>query len=341
MGQTFQDFELIVVDDGSTDDSLEILQSYAGKYPTMIRVLTHPERQNRGTSVTDNRALKEARGKYWCSHDSDDVSYPDRFERQVALMESRPEIGWIYGVADFIDKAGKPLNIQYGHDLSACPDLVENIILESSIAPQMVRMECMTAVGPFEPGLVRGEWEFWIRMAARFPAAFLPGPVGAHRRHDYNTSIIFRENETPERIRQDYQNSIEVFSTLSRKADAAEGRLFRPRTRALFDLMLASLHILMGDDASASRMAAAVFRSDPSLRADWVQLAGYLGGFKSVRLAAMMVRELGFPPPWLASATFMSALLRIVAYRAWHRFLPPRAPIQRSATKSVVWNGKV
>ena len=47
MGQTFQDFELIVVDDGSTDDSLEILQSYAGKYPTMIRVLTHPERQNR------------------------------------------------------------------------------------------------------------------------------------------------------------------------------------------------------------------------------------------------------------------------------------------------------
>ena len=319
MGQTFRDFELIVVDDGSTDNSLEILQSYARKYPEIMRVFTHPGRRNLGASATDNVAIKEARGVYWCPEESDDLSYPDRLERQVAFLESHPDIGWIYGVADFIDKDGTPLDKQYGYDLSACPDLAEELILTANIAPGMIRMKCLTEIGPFEPGLVYGDWEYWIRLAARFPAAFLPGAMGAFRCHDYNTSITLPQHETPERVLQAWRHSLEVFTCLRRKADAAEGQLGRPRTKALFDLKRAAMLLLLKDKESASLAAAAVFRSDPSFGDDLKRLAHYLDHFKSVRLAFMMVRELGFPPFWLADKAFMSTLLRIGAHRIWHR----------------------
>jgi glycosyltransferase involved in cell wall biosynthesis len=319
LGQTFRDFELIVVDDGSTDNSLEILQSYVHKYPEIMRVFTHPGRWNLGISATDNRGIKEARGVYWCPQDSDNVSYPDRLERQVAFLESHPDIGWIYGVTDLIDKNGIRFNGQFEYDLSAFPDLVEHLILDNNITPVMVRMKCMTEVGPFEPGLMYGDWEYWIRLAARFPAAFLPGAVGAFRCHDYNTSILPHKPESLERIRQSLRYCLEVFTSLRRKADLAESQLGRPRTKALLDLRRAMFLLLLKDKESASLAAADVFRSDSSFRYDLKHLAHCLYHFTSLPVAFMMIRELGYPPSWLVDRDFMFALLRIGAYRIWHR----------------------
>ena len=321
LGQTFRDFELIVVDDGSTDDSLDILQGYARKYPEIMRVFTHPGRRNLGISVTDNLAIKEAQGVYWCGQGSDDVSYPDRLERQVAFLESHPDIGWVYGVADFIDKDGAPLHEQFGSDLSAIPDLVEELILENRIAgaTTMVRMKCLTEVGLFEPGLMYGDWEFWVRLAARYPAAFLPGAVTGFRCHDYNASLSFPQPENLERSLENLTHSLEVVTTLRGKADAAEGPLGRPRKKALLDLRRAAYLLLLKDKGSAALAVAAVFRSDPSFRYELKQLAHCLNHFKSLRLAFMMIRELGYPPSWLVDRVFMSALLRIGAYRIWYR----------------------
>ncbi len=316
--QTFRDFEVVAVDDGSTDNSLEILNEYARKHPAMMRVFTHPGRRNLGASATDNLAIRRARGVYWCSEDSDDISYPDRIERQVAFLESRPEVGWVYGVSDFIDQEGKPLEGQYGHDLSSRPDLVEDLIFSATIAPLMIRMKCMKDVGQFQPGLVRGEWEYWIRLAARYPAAFMPGAVGAHRNHDSNTSISLPQHATRERIRQDVRWSIEVFTTLRRKSQA-DSRLFPLRTRALFDLKRATLHILIKERQEAQRAVAEAFQSDPTFRRDVKHLARCLGQAGSLRLLAMVTRQLGFPPGWLWNGDFLSTALRVGANRILRR----------------------
>ncbi len=317
LAQTCRDFELIAVDDGSTDGSLEILQSYASRNPGVMRVLTHPDHRNLGVSATLNLATSEARGEYWCSHASDDVSYPNRLERQVGFLDAHPEIGWIYGVADFIDHAGVSLGYRSGADLSRAPDLAEELILENQIAGQavMVRMKCMQEVGPFEPGMVYSDWEFWVRLAARFPAAFLPGAVAGYRYHGANTSKYSPQRDLLAQTLENFQRCLKVIACLRRKAEAGEGNLGSPRKKALLELSSAAFLLLRKEKQAASPAVARAFRADPSLRRDLKRLASCLNHFRSRRLAVMALRELGFPPRWIVNRDFLSALLRIGAYR--------------------------
>ncbi|MGI4743444.1 MAG: glycosyltransferase family 2 protein [Janthinobacterium lividum] len=88
--QTLQDFELIIVDDYSTDNSLAIAKQYEATYPQRVRVLALPH--NLGRSYADNRGHELARGRYIAKMDADDVALPERLQTQAAFLESHPEI---------------------------------------------------------------------------------------------------------------------------------------------------------------------------------------------------------------------------------------------------------
>lgn len=89
LNQTFEDFEFIIVVDGSTDDSVDVIQSYAQK-DERIRMLENDK--NRGLIYSLNRGLDAARGKYIARMDDDDISLPDRFHQQVGFMEKNPRV---------------------------------------------------------------------------------------------------------------------------------------------------------------------------------------------------------------------------------------------------------
>jgi glycosyltransferase involved in cell wall biosynthesis len=99
--QTYDDWELLLVDDGSTDHSTEIGQQYAENHPGKVRYLEHEEHHNRGMSASRNLGVREAKGKYIAYLDADDIWLPNKLETQLAVLQSQPEAVMVYGPVQF------------------------------------------------------------------------------------------------------------------------------------------------------------------------------------------------------------------------------------------------
>src|SRR5436309_3197635 len=110
LAQTYRNFELVIVDDGSTDGSLDILERYSSRHPGTVKYFSHPGRVRRGVSITANLAIQRSHGDFWCGLSSDDAFCADKLERQLRFMQAHPDIGLLYGTAIAIDEDGRPMH---------------------------------------------------------------------------------------------------------------------------------------------------------------------------------------------------------------------------------------
>jgi glycosyltransferase involved in cell wall biosynthesis len=99
--QTYDNWELLLVDDGSTDESTAIAQQYSEKYPEKVSYLEHEGHENHGMSATRNLGIRHAKGEYIAFLDADDVWLSHKLEQQVALLEAYPEAAMLYGKTQF------------------------------------------------------------------------------------------------------------------------------------------------------------------------------------------------------------------------------------------------
>ena len=116
LGQTYDNWELLLVDDGSRDGSSRLAREWAAREPARVRCLEHPGHANRGKSSSRNLGIEQARGAYVTFLDADDVFLPDKLERQVAILERHREAAMVYGrtlywfagdgARDFMSKLG-------------------------------------------------------------------------------------------------------------------------------------------------------------------------------------------------------------------------------------------
>lgn len=97
LDQTYQQWELLLVDDGSMDASTEIAQRHAAQDPGRVRYLEHPGHRNRGKGASRNLGIRHARGKYIAFLDADDVWLPQKLAEQVSILDSQPYAGMLYG----------------------------------------------------------------------------------------------------------------------------------------------------------------------------------------------------------------------------------------------------
>lgn len=97
LAQTYDNWELLLIDDGSTDKSTAIAQQYATEHPQKVLYVEHDNHQNRGASASRNVGISKSKGKYVAFLDADDVWLPQKLEQQVAILESHPEAGMVYG----------------------------------------------------------------------------------------------------------------------------------------------------------------------------------------------------------------------------------------------------
>jgi glycosyltransferase involved in cell wall biosynthesis len=97
IAQSYPHWELMLVDDGSSDASATIARRYADRDPKRVRYLEHPGHVNKGMSASRNLGLRDARGKYLALLDADDVWLPNKLQRQVAILEAQPAVALLYG----------------------------------------------------------------------------------------------------------------------------------------------------------------------------------------------------------------------------------------------------
>ncbi len=187
LAQTFGDFELLIVDDGSTDDTAAIARQLAAADPR-VRVL---EQSNGGISSARNAALREARGRFIAILDGDDVWEPGYLEAQIRILQDRPDVAIVTGNAWFLGGALDGRLARPCPDSRPQPDLTSILEDETAVFIMSVfRREVYDTIGGFDESLRTNEdYDYWLRAAcAGFRFYRNDRPLGRYRRRDDSLS---------------------------------------------------------------------------------------------------------------------------------------------------------
>lgn len=163
--QTYQNFEIVAVDDGSTDDSAATLAAYAERDPR-VRVLRRP---HEGVVAASQAGLLDCRGAFIARMDADDLCLPDRLARQRAVLLENPRVGVVSckvaRLADGDDRAGFEAYVQWLNRLMTPEDISNNIYVESPVANPsvMVRRADLLALGGYQERGWPEDYDLWLR----------------------------------------------------------------------------------------------------------------------------------------------------------------------------------
>ena len=180
LAQSLADFELLVIDDGSTDGSCRAVRAYDDSRIRLIR-----NDGNLGIAVTRNAGLGFARGEYLAFLDSDDWARPDRLARQTAFLDSHPDHGAVGCWVAWMDGDGRPLD-----GIKRLATDADTIAAERLFRPGIVNSTAMVRTAllydfPHREDMVLGEdYEMWARFVVRHKIANLPLTLVRCRRHD-------------------------------------------------------------------------------------------------------------------------------------------------------------
>ena len=128
IAQTYENWELLLVDDGSTDGSTEMARGFVERFPERIRYLEHEGHENRGASASRNLGIHYARGDYIALLDADDMWLSHKLRRQLEIMDSHPEVGMLCGASEYwAGWTGQPEGGVITFSRSACPQIRSSI----------------------------------------------------------------------------------------------------------------------------------------------------------------------------------------------------------------------
>lgn len=193
LSQTFTGFEVIVVDDGSTDNTGEIVKQFGDK----VRYIWQ---ENGGPNKARNTGIRAARGQHIGFLDADDRWLPEKLELQLHLIQRDPKIGLVYSRVYKFDESG----VIFGHyPLGPCcrGKVMRQLYMRQVIAMSstLVRREVFDHVGLFNKNVTGpDDWDMWLRIAARYEFDFVSQPLALYRIH-----TSWARNKNPEKYEKE------------------------------------------------------------------------------------------------------------------------------------------
>lgn len=279
LAQTHRELELIVWDDGSTDDSFEIAERYAAR-DDRVRVLHHPDRENRGIAATILAAFQGARGAYLTSLAADDTIAPDGLERRVAALEAHPAATFAYGLIELLEEDGNPTGTLVGtspsllEQIYVSRDPLEALLVHNYIPGHgvLMRADACRDAGGIDVRLLYSDWELWMRLLALGPYVFVDAPaVAGHRVHGDSMS-----HSAPAHV--ELARRLDVFRSADEDAGPnGIGRLREPRIAAFVALQRAWYAYASGHVDEARAALDRAVTADPSLVSDADYLLWWIG----------------------------------------------------------------
>lgn len=248
LGQTCCDYEILVVDDGSEDETERALNDAQTR-------IVYRRIQHAGASVARNVGLETARGEYVAFLDSDDVWEPRFLEKMTGALDTASHAGWAYCDYSTFDEHGMTSVAYLPPEHKINGHLFEQLLQSDFISTGalMVRRRCLQHAGGFDPRLaIAHDWDLWLRLAWRYEAAYVDEPLVRIRSHaqalSRNAAAIYAENlQVLAKLRRDLPDAMRQYRPIIRQQAARFHRAlagdFRRAGRPL--LMLKHLVLML------------------------------------------------------------------------------------------------
>jgi glycosyltransferase involved in cell wall biosynthesis len=177
--QTFQNFELLIIDDGSTDKSKEIIEKYRER-----ENITIIYQKNKGLNITNNVAMRVAKGKYLMRLDADDFLEPIALEKMVDILEKDKELGLVFPDYFYVDASGNKIGKKKRHDFDKEVSLYDQ---PAHGACTLIRLEFLKKLGGYNESFTcQDGYDLWIKFVTHYKVTNINQPLFSYRMHGNN-----------------------------------------------------------------------------------------------------------------------------------------------------------
>lgn len=215
LDQTYQNFELIVIDDNSLDDTVNVVNAFKD---SRIQYICH--KINRGAPAARNTGINKSRGEFIAFLDDDDEWLPEKLEIQLEYLNHRPNVGLIYAGFEVVDKDKNKIHRIYPKERgNTFPRILHSNFIGSPTA--IVRRECFESVGIFDESFKSSQdWDMWIRIAQKYDVDYVPNilaryNISGNRISTNMNSVISGHTQILAKYYDFYKSHNEIYSELS------------------------------------------------------------------------------------------------------------------------------
>jgi len=262
LDQTYKDYEIIVIDDGSTDNTQEVLSLYGER----IKII---QQNNQGQGPARNTGIKSSRGEWIAFLDSDDLWKPNKLKEQVDFLKNKPNLAWVYSDAEVFEDTTGLMLYSFGERQRLYEgDILEKLLIQDFIPSPtpLINKKVFEHVGYFLNYESAQDWDMWIRIAEYYPIGLISESLALYRKHPGNiTSSLTWEKK--------YSCRIDIIkNAIERNPE----QLKKVKDLAISNIKLGLCKSLLqeGNKVDARRLIIAAIKLHPLLFFQYIYLLG-------------------------------------------------------------------